>query len=175
VDTNERITILNLASSTHQSVQLRKAIRGVAIAPDGKKALVLHRKLPGEPAEPGLELDAQIDRSYGYSLLELESGFAKLEVTPAELGAFALVPDGSALFVLLDSDASREVQRADLASFFVDRYQLGSRPVSVGAVPATQKVFVGQEHPDGRIAFVDWATGDIQSVTGFELNSRIRE
>ncbi len=175
VDANERITILNLASSTHRSVQLRKAVRSVAIAPDGKKALVLHRKLPGDPSEPGLDLDAQIDRSYGYSLLELESGFAKLEVTPAELGAFAVVPDGSFLFVLLDSPASREVQRADLSSFFVDRYQLGSRPVSVGAVPATHKVFVGQEHPDGRIAFVDWTSGEIQSVTGFELNSRIRE
>jgi hypothetical protein len=175
VDTNERITILDLVASTHRTVQLRKAVRSVAVAPDGKKALVLHRKLPGDPAEPGLELDAQIDRSFGYSLLDLENAFAKLEVTPAELGAFALVPDASFLFVLLDSPAAREVQRANLSSFFVDRYQLGSRPVSVGAVPASQRVFVGQEHPDGRIAFIDWLSGDIQSVTGFELNSRIRE
>jgi hypothetical protein len=175
VDTNERITVLDLATSTHKTVQLRKAVRSVAVAPDGKKALILHRKLPGDPGEVGLELDAQIDRSYGYSLLDLENAFAKLEVTPVDLGSFALVPDGSFLFVLFDGPTAREVQRANLSSFFVDRYQLGSRPVSVGAVPATQKVFVGQEHPDGRIAFIDWRSGDIQSVTGFELNSRIRE
>jgi hypothetical protein len=42
-------------------------------------------------------------------------------------------------------------------------------------VPRSKKVFIGQEHRDGRIAFIDWETGEIESVTGFELNSRIRE
>jgi ribosome-binding factor A len=175
VDANERITIFDLAANTHRSVQLRKSVRSVAISPDGEKALVIHRKLAGAPDEPGLALDDQIDRSYGYSLLELSSGFAKLEVTPADLGPFAIVPDGSHLFVLFDDGATREVQRANLSSFFVDRFTLGSPPVSVGPVPASRRVFVGQEHPDGRIAFIDWVTGDVQSVTGFELNSRIRE
>jgi hypothetical protein len=175
VDTNERITILDLEEGTYRPVQLRKAIRSVTVSPDGQKALVIHRKLPGDPTDPGVDLDTQIDRSYGYSLLELETGFAKLEVTPADLGPFALVPDGSFLFLLFASDTLHEVQRANLSSFFVDRFTLGSPPVSVGAVPATNKVFVGQEHPDGRIAFIDWQTGAVQSVTGFELNSRIRE
>jgi hypothetical protein len=34
---------------------------------------------------------------------------------------------------------------------------------------------VGQDHPDGRLSFIDWETGAVQSVTGFDLNSRIRE
>ncbi len=42
-------------------------------------------------------------------------------------------------------------------------------------MPGSQQVFVGQEHPDGRITFVDWQTNAIRSVTGFELNRRIRE
>jgi hypothetical protein len=36
-------------------------------------------------------------------------------------------------------------------------------------------VFVGQAHPDGRVSFIDWKTLGVESVTGFELNSRIRE
>jgi hypothetical protein len=45
----------------------------------------------------------------------------------------------------------------------------------VGTIPATQRAFVGQDHPEGRITFIDEATGALQSVTGFELNSRIVE
>jgi hypothetical protein len=63
----------------------------------------------------------------------------------------------------------------DLRSFQVDPIALGSPPVSVGAIPGSRRVFIGQDHPDGRISFVDWATGELESVTGFELNSRIRE
>jgi hypothetical protein len=55
----------------------------------------------------------------------------------------------------------------------VNDIALGSPPQSVGAVPDTQRVFVGQEHPEGRITFVDWNTGALQSVTGFELNARV--
>jgi hypothetical protein len=67
------------------------------------------------------------------------------------------------------------VQRVGLENFLVNRIPLGSPPVSVGSVAASQKVFVGQEHQDGRITFIDWKTSQVASVTGFELNSRIRE
>ena len=74
-----------------------------------------------------------------------------------------------------ESAASYELQRVNLATFAVDHMTLGSRPVSIGSVPASQKVFVGQDHADGRISFIDWVTSEIESVTGFVLNSRIRE
>jgi hypothetical protein len=53
--------------------------------------------------------------------------------------------------------------------------ELGSPPTSVGAVPSSKRAFVGQDHPDGRISFIDWTTSSIETVTGFELNSRIRQ
>lgn len=176
IDTNERLTILDLESDEDpKTVQLEKSIRAIAIAPDGSTALVIHKKLAGSPDEPGLPLDAAIDRSYGYSLVQLETGFDLLETTEAEIGPFAIVPDGSYLFVLFSGGVQREVQRVQLRSFQVDRIRLGSPPISVGPVPGTGKVFVGQDHPDGRITFIDWESGDVESVTGFELNSRIRE
>ena len=49
-----------------------------------------------------------------------------------------------------------------------------AEPIITRVLVIRQKLF-GQEHPDGRISFIDWETGEVESVTGFELNSRIRE
>ena len=103
--------------------------------------------------------------------------FTRLQLTPAEVGPFALVPGGTHAFVLLRDDSRRVslAQRITLASLTIQDISLGSPPVSVGAVPATERAFIGQDHPEGRITFVDWNTGAQQSITGFELNSRIVE
>ena len=106
-------------------------------------------------------------------MVKLESGFAKLQVTESEVMAFTLVPDATALFLLLQQPW--EAQRVQLDSFVVDSVTLASKPVAIGVVPESRKVFVGQEHPDGRITFIEWDSLDTTSVTGFELNSKIQE
>ena len=174
----ERATLLDLAGAAPPAVlRLRKAVRAVAFAPGGGSAILVHSRSEGSPSEPGIDLEAQIDRSYGYSLLNVAERFTRLQLTPAEVGPFALVPGGSHAFVLLRDDARRVsvAQRITLASLTIQDIALGSPPVSVGAVPATERAFIGQDHPEGRITFVDWNTGAQQSITGFELNSRIVE
>ena len=176
LDDVERLTIVDLQTdATPLTIDTKKAISAVAIAPDHRNALLVHKKLPGDPNAAELDPELVIDYSHGYSLVQLESGFAKLALTAAEVGSFTAVPDGSAMFLLFNSDTVHEVQRAGLTDFHVTSFELGSPPVSVGAVPGSSKVFVGQEHPDGRITFIDWTTFDVKSVTGFELNSKIRE
>ncbi len=110
-------------------------------------------------------------------MLELDSGFSKLQLTDAPLGSSTIVPDGSTMFILFNSPSQniREVHRVGLRDFLVEPIVLGSPPVSIGTLPGSSKVFVGQEHPDGRMTFIDWETAETESVTGFELNSRIRE
>ncbi len=177
VSTNERITILDVASEEFDVIRLPKSVESVTIAPDSQTALIIHQKLDGSPDEPGLDPDTVIDRQFGYSVLELDSGFSKLQTASSRVGPSTVVPGGSALFVLFNepSVGMREVHQVHLESFLVERIVLGSPPTSIGSVPDSKKVFVGQDHRDGRIAFIDWETGDIESVTGFELNSRIRE
>jgi hypothetical protein len=172
----ERITILPLSGDGEpRTVALRKSVQAVAISPDGATALILHKKIPGNPAEPGIGIDLQIDRSYGYSVLRVATGDVKLEVTDTAPGVFTIVPDGDYLFVLFNKDGAREVQKIEAKSFLIDAISLGSRPTSLGSVPQSQRVFVNQEHPEGRITFIDWATNERRTVTGFELNSRIRD
>jgi hypothetical protein len=69
----------------------------------------------------------------------------------------------------------REVQKVDTASFLVTPTRLASPPISIGSVPQSDSVFVSQDHPEGRITFIDWKDGQKDTVTGFELNSRIRD
>lgn len=178
LDTAERLTILDLENTAApRTIALKKAIRSVAIAPDRKTALLLHKKLPGDPNQQGIDEEELIDVSYGYTAVKLETGFAKLELTPADVSGFTVVPDSSALFLLLNQPAAgvRMVHRMSLSNFEVTPFTLGSPPVSIGVVPQSTKVFVGQEHPDGRLTFIDWKSLDLKSVTGFELNSKIRE
>jgi hypothetical protein len=172
-DARERITVFDFADGALRTLPLRKAVFAVAIAPDGETALVVHTKEDGDPNQQGIDPDERIDRSNGYSVLKLGSGDVKLQVTTAAPGSFTLVPDGSALFVAFRE--AQEVQKVAIASLLVRLFGLGSPPVSVGAVPQSQRVFVAQDHPDGRITFIDWVTDEAQTVTGYELNSRIQD
>lgn len=174
----ERATLLDLAGTDAPAVlRLRKTVRAVAFAPGGGSALIVHGRSEGSVTEPGIDLETQIDRSFGYSVLNVAERFTRLQLTSADVGPFALVPGGSHAFVLLRDDARHVAltQRITLASLTIQDIALGSPPVSVGAVPATERAFIGQDHPEGRITFIDWNTGTQQSITGFELNSRIVE
>ncbi len=174
----ERVTLLDLMGTAPPAViRLRKTVRAVAFSPDGRAALIVHGRTAGSPADPTIDLETRIDRSYGFTLIDTATRFAKLQLTPAEVGPFALSADGEYAFVVLRDDPARValVERIVLRSFEVHDIALGSPPTSVGSISATRRAFVGQDHPEGRITFIDEATGALQSVTGFELNSRIVE
>jgi DNA-binding beta-propeller fold protein YncE len=173
----ERITYLPLDGAAPRSVVLRKTVKAVTVAPDGKTALIVHDKADGDPNQRGIDPDQRIDRSYGYSVLRLASSDVKLQITRSEPLAFTIVPDGSAVFLLLRDDPSqlRELQKIETKSFLVEPIALGSPPVSLGTVPKRQRIFVNQEHAEGRITFIDWMSNETRTVTGFELNSRIRD
>jgi hypothetical protein len=170
----ERLVVVKLDSDAAPPlpVPLKKAVRSVAIAPDGRTAVVVHSKAPGNSQDAGLDVEAQIDRSYGYSIVNLATGFPKLQLTSAEVTSLALTPDGSRAFVLVKNP--RLVQRIALGSFIVDDFPLGSPPVSLAVLSdSVKRVFVSQDHPEGRISFINWESGVVESVTGFELNGRI--
>ena len=169
----ERLVVVDLAGQgAPLPVTLKKSVRTVAIAPDGKAAIVLHNKAPGDPNDTKADVETQIDRHFGYTVVNLGTGFPKLQITSADVTALAITPDGSRAFVLLPGP--RAAQRITLSSFIVDEFPLGSPPVSLAVLGTmVKRVFVSQEHPEGRISFINWETGVVESVTGFELNGRI--
>lgn len=169
----EGVVMLDLDSDAPpRSIRLRKAVRGVALSADGSRALVLHE--PVGKATAGAGSDESIDASEGYSLVDTNTGFAKLQLTPARVPASGLLltPDGTRVFTLL---STKSVEMADLQSFQVTSVALSTAPNSIGFVPEMGRVFVGQVGAGG-ITFLDASSGvKIRSVSGFEIASRIRQ
>jgi DNA-binding beta-propeller fold protein YncE len=170
------LLVADLKARTLAASPLKKGVRSVQSTPDGRIAVVLHNKVPGTPT-PEEGLDALLDKSWGYSLYSLDSGFIKLQLTDADPGPLAFSPDSLTGYLLLNdpSRSVRSVEALDLKSFLVSSIGLGSPPVSVGVMAATRKVYVTQSHPLGRVTFVDMGSLKTKTVTGFELNSHIVE
>lgn len=170
------ILVADLAQRTIKVLPLKKAIRSVELAPDGKAALVIHNKVPGTPG-PNDTLEQYLDKLQAYSILDVQGGYAKLQPTDAMPGPVAFAPDSQSAYLLL-SDVSagvRSVEALDLVSFLVTRVDLGSPPVAVGVVPSTSQIYVAQTHPLGRMTFVDTSTFRTRTLTGFALNGGIIE
>ena len=177
---DERITMVKLDAPGYPRVTwpLKKSVRAVGIAPDTGSAIVIHAKAAGDP-QTASTVDEFIDRSYGYSLLDLATGFAKLQITPVDPGPFAYAPDGSKAYVALDGGddvtAARALQIVHVQTGVVTTKQLGSPPSAVGILPIAGEAFVAQRHPLGRVTFVGLASDGLRTVTGFDLNSDIVE
>jgi hypothetical protein len=175
----EGVVMVDLTSNAPpRSIRLRKSVRAIALSDDGTRALVLHGVVGS--AQANADEDARIDASEGYSLVDTNSGFAKLQLTPARVAATGLLltPDGSRVFTLLNGNNVKTVEMADLQSFQVTSVELSTAPTSIGfvpAVPGQPRVFVGQAG-EGGISFLDAVTGaKVRSVSGFEIASRIRQ
>jgi DNA-binding beta-propeller fold protein YncE len=175
---DERITMVKLDQPgfPHVTWPLKKSVRAVGISPTGDTALVLNAKAPGDPAT-ATSVDDFIDKSYGYSLVDLASGFAKLQITPVDPGSFAYALDGSKVYVTLDGGddplATRQLQIVATRTGVVTTDQLGSPPSAVGILPGANQAFVAQRHPLGRVSFAQLVTDALRTVTGFDLNSHV--
>ncbi len=169
----------DLQSGTTRTFHLQKGVESVAFSPrtdNGLKVVIFNTKEPGVPSV-GADLYEIIDKSYGYTLLNLESGVQVLQTTDADQADFTFTPDGGKAYILVtDEDAVREVQIADLTSATgarIKELELNSVPTGVGVIPGSDRVYVSQNHPDGRITFIDTDTDEPLTVTGFELNGNI--
>ena len=86
------------------------------------------------------------------------------------------MPPGSPYLFLTFAKPEFTIQRVKLDGFVIGPViGLDSLPLALGAVQDQQRVFVSQDHPDGRLTFVQWSSAEVATVTGFEINSRIRD
>lgn len=168
----EELAVLDLVKRASESLLVKKGIVSVTGAKDGKTAVVIHNKKQGTPSSSD-PLETYIDKSYGYSLIDLSAGVAKLQLTPVAPGEARFSLDSAHAFVLLEGTGVRAVDRCAMRSLIVDREQLGSPPIAVGTMPGTTQVYVAQDHPLGRVTFIDAATGKQRTLTGFALNARV--
>lgn len=176
-DGSERFGWIELSSGALTVFDgIEKEVRSIGLSPDGRTALVVHQANPTSSVADDYE--RAVDRDEGYSLVDLESGFAQLKrtgsVAPLEI-TFTASGRRAAITLRDDAEQRHRVEAADLDRLVVTPYELASSPRFLGALPGSERVWVTQDHPAGRISVLDLAAGRLRTLTGFELDAEITE
>lgn len=79
-------------------------------------------------------------------------------------------PDGRYEFMILEDSLSVVV--IDYQTRQVSSLDAQSQPAFVGILTGSNVAYVSQEHELGRISFIDAETSQVNTITGFELNSQ---
>ena len=158
----ERVTVMNLLATpdpTFRTVKLYSPVLAAFAAPDARHATILHdvKTLDGAFSLVPLAIDLP----------------AKIVATKAKPTFVAMTESVAIVSERGDSQKIYGAYLAKLPSFEVERFTLASPPIAVGIVPAAKRAFVAQQHPEGRITFLDLDTGLARTLTGFELASRV--
>lgn len=161
---NHHLTLLRTEDSSLRVVDLKAPVRAAFLAEDAAHAVAL--MLPPEGSQ--------------------------------KLGAFALVPVEKALspriegtttvpeFVTISAAAGRALvttratPSTPASTYFahfpglqVDRFELSNRALASGLVPDAGQAFVAEEHPEGRVSFINLDSGQKKTVTGYELAGKV--
>jgi hypothetical protein len=148
-----------------RSVDLLAPVRAVFLTADAAHAIALQ-----DPPAGSIKKGA-------FSVLSLAAVRApKLVAADAPAELVALDPGDPSRAIVTVSDPAAGLfgtYFVRMPSLQVDFSPLPSRPLSSGTVPAAGKGFVAQEHPEGRITFIDLAEGQSREITGFELSAKV--
>ncbi len=168
----DRITLWDRATDALTVKRLEKPVEQVIMAPDGDSVLVVH-SLADTPGESDVYSD-----EYVMTIISLGNDLYVPNAVLLEdpLASVANFDDGQRAVFMMEEN--RYVGVIDYDTRLVDDVLVPSLPVHVGVMPAgddlpTPVAWVSQDHPLGRISFVDPEEFAVQTVTGFELNSGI--
>jgi hypothetical protein len=165
---SDRLAILDLADAdaSPRVVSLKAPIRAVFPTPEGSYAVAL------------LETAAGSDRAGAFSVVPIANALPpKIQGTdaPPYRVSLAQTPSGLRGLVTTRDDAHGifAAYLVRMPSLQVDRIDLSSPPIAVGLLPELGVGYVAQQHPEGRITFINLETGAPQTLTGFELADRV--
>lgn len=167
---NDHLTIVGLVPGTdylaHRTVALKSPAQAVFPADDAKHAVVLQSTAAGS------------SKAGAFSVVPTAAALSpKIVGTDAAPTAVALrpAPEADRAIVTVRDDAKKiyGAYLARLPNLQVDFLKLASPPIATGIVPLAGKGYIAQQHPEGRITFVDLASGSAKTLTGFELGAKV--
>ena len=157
----------DVASGEIDVHSLVKPVDRMAVSPTGNTALVFHDAADNAD----VDTDSPFYGEHGLTLVDLDDFFANPLRLPAEPTVYDTTADGDLGFFIMEGLPYLEV--IDFNTLLYDEIVLKSVPVHIGVLPDTRTVFASQEHELGRLSFLDPDSGELQTITGFELNSGI--
>ncbi len=147
----------------HSSV---KPIVDARVSPDGGVAVFTHDITNGD-TDP----DSPFYNQYAITLVQMSDFFANPIRLPSKPSEFSSTEDGDLGFVIMDGAA--DLVQLNYRTLIHDEISLKSEAVHMGVLPDTRIVYASQDHDLGRISFYDADSEELQTITGFELNSGI--
>lgn len=148
--------------------ELVKPVQSMGVSPTGETALVFHPESNGADVDQ----DSPFYDQWALTMIDLTDDFFSNPLQlPAEPTGYAHSGDGTLGYFVMEESPFLEV--LDYQTLLPEEINLPSNPVHVGVLPESTLAWVSQEHELGRISFYDPATGVLQTITGFELNSGI--
>ena len=145
---------------------LVKPVSSVGLSPTGETTVVFHPRTNGDTPST-----SQFYGSHALSLIDMSDLFSSAYKLVAEPTSFTSTPDGNIGFFIMEGQPYLEM--LNYQTLVPSEVRLPSVPVHLGSLPDTNTAFVSQEHNLGRISFFDTDVGELQTITGFELNSAI--
>jgi DNA-binding beta-propeller fold protein YncE len=169
------LTVVDAAAAepAARMLSLRAPVGAVFPAEGAAHALVLHDAPPpgasaGAPSKYAAAMSlVTADGSAPPKIVGLDRPPAAVALAPG--GAHALVATGDAPAAGAAGAGPYALYVADFPSLRVRTFPLASAPTAAGVVAGAGRGYVAQRHPDGRITFIDFATGEVRTLTGFEL------
>jgi len=173
-DTIRSVGILDLTAAppSYRILPVQKPILAAAISPRSKSALLMHEteSLMGN----GSDIEDAVSKSNGVTVMDLNTGYRKfiqmghkwsqhlfVSTDTEDQQVFLLTPD--------PKDIDHQMVALSMTTYLQQVIHLISTPSSMVYVPLSNKVAVSQDHPSGRISFVDGEDGSVFSVTGYEI------
>ena len=165
---NSHITILDTASGPHytyRTVDVRGNVNEVFPSPDGAYAIasLTAKDANGKP---------------GFAAVPVASDLpVRVQTTDAPVFAVAQSsgPAARAVVTVSDGKANFAAYIVRMPELVVDQVKLPSRPLAgaTGLVPDAGVAYIAEEHPQGRITFIDLETGVPRTITGFEIAAKV--
>ncbi|MEZ4373710.1 MAG: hypothetical protein R3B07_23015 [Polyangiaceae bacterium] len=158
------LSIADTQALSLRTVDLKAPVRAVFATPDGTHAVVLQGQAPGST------------KAGGFSIVPAaELRAPKIVGTDAAPMSVAISPDSDRALITVRSDDKRlyGVYLVQIPSLQVDYFTLASPPLAAGMVAGARRGFVAQEHPEGRVTFIDLDQGEPRTLTGFELGAKV--
>jgi hypothetical protein len=167
----DRVTFWDITTDELNIRRVEKPVDAVSLSPDGRSALLLH-SLADVEGEDDIYTD-----NYALSVVDLDTRLINAVLLEAEPTSWTTSTDGRYSMFMMESN--RNVGVIDYRTRLVDDIYVPSMPAFVGFMPTLDDTaplgWISQEHELGRISFVEPASLDIQTITGFELNSAIEQ
>jgi DNA-binding beta-propeller fold protein YncE len=171
-----RYATWRLADDTMVLHPLTKPAASMARTPDGGALLVIH----SDDDNPDGSTPEPYRGKPALSLIDLDDQRTNTLALRAEISGYANASNGRFGYAILEGRPELEV--LDYSTLIHTELTLRSEAVFVGTLPDLNPAdgdepmaWVSQEHPLGRLSFYDPDDGDVQTITGFELNGQIED